>query len=147
MANRVPEEDTRFADPNDLTTQIREYMTIKKNIEFMETRQRELRDKLFAQIEEQGYEDDKGNITLELPMEIEGIWRLEKARRVQRKLDEMTAERIIEETGIGPDVYKMVQIIDEDALMACLYEDKITEDQLDEMFPPKIIWALMTKKK
>lgn len=146
MAHRVPEEETRFADPNDLDSQVREYLTLKKNIEFMETRQRELRDKLFSQIEEQGYEDDRGNVTLELAGAIDGVVRLEKARRVQRKIDEQVADRIIAETGIGDDVYKTIQVIDEDALMACLYQDKITEDQLDEMFPPKIIWALMTKK-
>lgn len=147
MANLIPEEGTRFSDPNDLGSQVREYMAIKKNIEFMESRQRELRDKLFEQIESEGYEDDKGNLTLELSSEIEGVVRLEKARRVQRKIDEQVADQIIAETGIGDQVYKMVQVIDEDALMACLYEDKITEEQLDAMFPPKIIWALMTKKK
>jgi hypothetical protein len=28
-----------------------------------------------------------------------------------------------------------------------MYEGKISEEELDEMFPPKIIWALMTRKK
>lgn len=147
MANRIPEEETRFSDPDALETQISEYMKLKTSIEFMESRKSELREKLFSQIDEYGYEDDKGNITLELGSEIDGIVRLEKSRRVQRKLDELTAERLIEELNLGEDVYKTVRVIDEDALMACLYQDKITEDQLEEMFPAKIIWALMTKKK
>ena len=147
MANLIPEEGTRFADPDDLTTQIREYMKIKANVEFMETRQRELREKLFAKIEELGYEDDKGNINLELGQEIEGVVRLEKSRRVQRKLDEQVADALIAQHGLGDEVYKTIQVIDEDALMACMYEGKISEEELDEMFPPKIIWALMTRKK
>ena len=147
MANRIPEEETRFADPDSLETQLSEYMKLKTSIEFMESRKSELRDKLFSQIDEYGYEDDKGNITLELGSDIDGVVRLEKSRRVQRKLDELTAERIIEELSLGDDVYKTVRVIDEDALMACLYQDKITEEQLEEMFPAKIIWALMTKKK
>lgn len=147
MADVIPEEGVRFADPDSLETQLREYMKLKASLEFMETRKSELREKLFSQIEEYGYEDDKGNLTLELDTGIEGVARLEKSRRVQRKLDELAAERIIEETGIGDDVYKMVRVIDEDALMACVYQDKITEEQLEEMFPAKIIWALMTRKK
>jgi hypothetical protein len=147
MAEVIPEEGVRFADPDSLETQLREYMKLKASLEFMETRKSELREKLFAQIEEHGFEDDKGNLTLELGAGIEGVARIEKSRRVQRKLDELTAERIIEETGIGDDVYKTVRVIDEDALMACLYQDKITEEQLDEMFPAKIVWALMTRKK
>jgi hypothetical protein len=31
--------------------------------------------------------------------------------------------------------------------MAAYYQDKITEDQLDEMFPVTVTWALRTLKK
>jgi hypothetical protein len=41
----------------------------------------------------------------------------------------------------------MVRVIDEDALMASFYEEKITEEQIDEMFPVVITWALRTPKK
>jgi hypothetical protein len=147
MANIIPEEGVRFQSPDSLEAQVREYLKVKETIEQMESRQRELREKLFEKIDEEGFEDDKGNILLEFDAAIDGIVRLEKGRRVTRKIDELKAEEIIEATGIGDDVYKTVRIIDEDALMAMLYQDKITEEQLDEMFPAKIVWALLTKKK
>jgi hypothetical protein len=31
--------------------------------------------------------------------------------------------------------------------MAAYYQDKITEEQLDEMFPVNVVWALRTLKK
>lgn len=143
---KVIEEENRFADPNELSSKVREYMQVKQTLEQMEAKQKELRDELFASIDADGFEDEKGNLQLELDSEILGVVRLEKQRRVSRKLDELKAEEIIETNGLGEDLYKMVRVIDEDALMAAHYEGKISEYELDEMFPAKITWALMTKK-
>lgn len=143
---KVIEEEGRFADPNDLTSKVREYLQVKKVLEEMEVKQKELREALFASIDSEGFEDDKGNIQLELDSEILGVVRLEKQRRVARKLDELKAEEIIDANGLGEEVYKMVRTIDEDALMAAHYEGKVSEYELDEMFPAKVTWALMTKK-
>lgn len=145
MANLI-EEENRFANPDDLSSQIREYAQVKKTLEDMETRQKELREQLFAALDDLGYEDDKGNIQLDLDSEISGIVRIEKQRRVSRKLDEDVAEQIIEDNNLSDDVYKMVRTIDEDALMAAHYEGKLSEDEIDRMFPAKVTWALMTKK-
>jgi 16S rRNA A1518/A1519 N6-dimethyltransferase RsmA/KsgA/DIM1 with predicted DNA glycosylase/AP lyase activity len=113
----------------------------------MEARSRELREALFAKIDAEGYEDDKGNITLELDSAVEEVTRIEKQRRVTRKLDESIAEELIKERGIEDAVYKTIRVIDEDALMAQMYEGHISEEDIDQMFPSKVVWALMTKKK
>lgn len=143
---KIIEEEGRFADPDDIAFQVREYLQVKKTLDEMESRQKELREKLFAQIDSEGYEDDKGNVQLDLDSDILGVVRIEKQRRVSRKLDELRAEELIEANGLGDELYKMVRTIDEDALMAAHYEGRITEDELDEMFPAKVTWALMTKK-
>lgn len=143
---KLIEEDGRFADPDNIAYQVKEYLMVKKTLDEMETRQKELREKLFAALDEEGLEDDKGNIQLELDEDILGIVRIEKQRRVSRKIDELKADDIIESNGLGDTVYVMTRTIDEDALMGAFYEGKITEDELDEMFPPKVTWALMTKK-
>jgi hypothetical protein len=90
--------------------------------------------------------DDKGNLILELETEIEGVRILEKQRRTSRKIDEVVADEIILEKGLE-ELYKVVRVIDEEALMAAMYDGKITEDELDAMFPSKVIWALNIKKK
>jgi DNA-directed RNA polymerase specialized sigma54-like protein len=147
MANRIEEEEQRFSDPNSLDDQVREYLNIKKNIEFMEQRRNDLRDKLISAIDSGGYEDDKGNVILELPSSIDDVVRLEKTRRVSRKLNELVAEDIIARNNLEDVAYKTVRVIDEDALYALLYEGKLAEEELDEMFPANVTWALMTKKK
>jgi hypothetical protein len=147
MANRIEEEGVRFNDPNDLASQIREFVKLKTTVESMESRQSELKEKLIAALDASGYEDDKGNIQLELDEEIEGVYRLEKQRRVKRKLDESRAEELLAELGLDGEVYEMKPVLNEDALMAAFYEEKITEAQLDEIFPLTVMWALRTVKK
>jgi len=147
MANTAPEEGLRFSSPDDLESQVREYIKLKSTMEVLETRQKELREKLFEKIDENGFEDDKGNVILELEATIEEVVRLEKQRRVTRKIDETKADEIIAEKQLEDSVYEMKRVINEDALMAAHYEGKISEDEIDEMFPAKIVWALTTKKK
>jgi hypothetical protein len=147
MAKIIEEDGIRFSNPDSLEAQIREYVKVKATLDQMESRSRELREALFAKLDEEGFEDDKGNITIELDSAIDDVVRIEKQRRVTRKLDEEVAEEIITERGIGDVVYKTIRIIDEDALMAQLYEGNVTEEEIDKMFPSKIVWALTTKKK
>ena len=56
------------------------------------------------------------------------------------------AEEIITAHGLEDSLYKTVRVVDEDALMAALYEEVLTEEEVDEMYPPKVVWALVLKK-
>jgi hypothetical protein len=143
----IPMGGPREFNTDDLMGQAREYVTIKKEIESLEGRQKELRNALFEKIDSDGYEDDKGNFWLELPEEIEGYLSLQKQKRVTRKIDEQVADTVIEEKGLEERLYKVVRVVDEDALMAALYDGTLTEEEVDSMYPSKVVWALMTSKK
>ena len=93
-----------------------------------------------------GEEDDKGNIVLELPEEVDGYSAIIKQRRVSRKIDEDKAEEVITARGMEETLYKTIRVVDEDALMAALYNDELTEAEIDEMYPQSITWALVLKK-
>ena len=147
MAKVIEEEVPRLSNPEDFETQVREYLKLKASMDFMESRVKELRTKIFEKMDLDGDPDDKGNINLFLDQEIDGVSRLEKQRRVSRKLNEALAETIIDEAGIGDEVYETKRVINEDALMAAFYEEKITEEQLEDMFPATITWALRAPKK
>ena len=147
MARIADEDIPRFDDPDSVNAQVREYMMVKKTIEQMETRSKELREKLFSVLDTEGLEDSNGNIQFELPDAIEGIARIEKQRRVSRKLNEPKAEMILQERGLYDDIFVLKPTLDEDALMAAFYEGKITEEELDDMFPATVVWALRTLKK
>jgi hypothetical protein len=143
----IDENPREFADPNDINTQVREYLQVKSSLDMLEGRQKTLRDSLFAHIEADGEFDDKGNVFLELGAEIDGVVRIEKQKRVTRKLDEENAEKILSENGIEDDVYETVRVVNEDKLMAAFYEGKITEDELERIYPAKVVWALRTAKR
>jgi hypothetical protein len=113
----------------------------------MDTRSKELREKLFAALDSVGEEDTNGNIIIQLDKAIDGVVRLEKQRRVSRKLNEALAETLIDEKGLGDTLYETKRVINEEALMAAYYNGDITEEELDEMFPVSVTWALRTAKK
>ena len=147
MANRVEEEGVRFSDPEDLQSQVNEYVKLKASMSVMEARQKELKAKIFAHIETEGSEDTAGSVSLYLDRPIGDVQRVQKTRRAKRTLNESVAETIIATAGIADDVYEMKRVINEGALMSAYYEEKITEEQLDEMFPTTVIWALDILKK
>jgi hypothetical protein len=142
-----PEEKIDFSDPDNFETQVREYARLKATLEMLESRQKELRESLFTALEEKGFEDDRGNLVIELPSEIEGVVRLEKQRRVSRKVNEMVAEEIIAEHNLEEELYTTIRVVNQDAIMSALYEGKLTEDEVDRMYPPTVTWALRTAKR
>ncbi len=143
----IDDNPREFADPNDLSTQVREYLQVKASVDMLEERQKALREALFAHIDTDGEFDDKGNVFLELGADIDGVVRIEKQKRVTRKLDEENAEKILSQNGIEDDVYETVRVVNEDKLMAAFYEGKLTEDELERIYPAKVVWALRTAKK
>ena len=143
---RVKDVEPRIAEDN-LESQAKEYAFLKKQIEYLEKQQKELREKLFSQIEESGEVDDKGNLLLEFPKEIDGFVSVMKQRRVSRKIDEGVADQVIADKGLEDELYKTIRVVDEDALMAALYEGKLTEEEIDEMYPQHIVWALVMNKR
>lgn len=142
---RVKATEAREEDP--LIKDAREYSFLKQQIEFLEKQQKEVRERLFTTLDEMGETDDKGNIIVELPEEVNGFGAVVKQRRVSRKIDELVADEIITEKGMEDQLYKTIRVVDEDALMAALYNDELTEAEIDLMYPQKIVWALVMNKR
>jgi hypothetical protein len=142
---RVKATEGREEDP--LIKDAREYSFLKQQIEFLEKQQKEVRERLFTTLDEMGETDDKGNIIVELPEEVNGFGAVVKQRRVSRKIDELVADEIIIEKGMEEQLYKTIRVVDEDALMAALYNDELTEAEIDLMYPQKIVWALVMNKR
>lgn len=141
-----PDEKINFSDPDNFETQVREYARLKATLEMLESRQKELRESIFVALEDRGFEDDRGNVVIELPEAIEGVVRVEKQRRVSRKVNEAVAEEIIAEHNLEDELYTTIRVINQDAIMSALYEGKLSEDEVDRMYPPSVTWALRTLK-
>lgn len=144
---RVKDVEPRSADENDLIAQAKEYAFTKQQMEYWEKKQKELKTQLFERLDNEGEVDSKGNLVIELPTEVEGFVALVKQRRVTRKIDELAADALIESKGLEDKLYKTIRVVDEDALMAALYNDELTEAEVDEMYPQSVVWALVMNKK
>ena len=144
---RVKPTEPRVADADDFVAQARNYSFIKQQLEYWEKQQKELKAKLFEQLDAEGEADSSGNIVIELPEEIDGAVAVVKQRRVSRKINEERAFELIEEKGLRDKLIITKEVVDEDALMAALYSDELTEDEIEEMYPQNIVWALVLKKR
>ena len=144
---RVKEEEPRVPAVDDLESQAKQYIFFKKQVEYFESELKSLREKLFEDIDANGEVDGSGNLFVELSSEIDGVTMLQKQKRVSRKIDPQMADNLIVSKGLENELYKTIQIIDEDALMASLYEGKLTEEEVDLMYPQKIVWALILNKR
>jgi len=144
---RIKEEEPRVPAVDDLEAQAKQYIFFKKQVEYFESEIKSLREKLFEDIDANGELDGSGNLFVELSTEIDGVTMLQKQKRVSRKIDPQMADNLIVSKGLETELYKTIQVIDEDALMAALYEGKLTEEEVDLMYPQKIIWALVLNKK
>jgi hypothetical protein len=144
---RIKNEEPRVNVEDNLMGQAKHYAFVKEQLEYWEKQQKELKAKLFERIDSEGEEDSSGNVVIELPEDINGVVAVVKQRRVSRKINETRAEEIIAEHGMEDTLYKTIRVVDEDALMAALYNDDLTEEEVEEMYPANVVWALVMKKR
>lgn len=141
----VRRQAERF-DPNGLLSLVREYSGARAQTTLLSAREGELKRRLSTIVEEYGEADEKGHLWLQLPESAGGYISLQRQRRVSRALDEDKAERILAAAGITEQCYRMEPVLDQDAVMAALYEGTLTEAQIDEMWPQKISYAFVPVK-
>lgn len=145
MPKIIPQEDNRFEDST--TTDFRAFVKLKHQIDDLTKMQSEIKTRLTEVLEKYGEVDDKGHIWYDLPDAVDGYKGMQRQRRVSQKLDMDAAQDILDNLGLSDRCVKMVPSLDEDEVMACLYEGLLTEDQVDAMFPKTITWAFIPVKK
>jgi len=126
---------------------VRQNVVLKEKIESLTEIQSEVKKSLKEGIEALGETDDRGHIVVQIDDEdSSGIKRVLQQRRVSKSLDFEAAELILKERELYESCVTMVPVLDEDAIMAAYYEGRITEEDIDKMFPSKITWALVMSK-
>lgn len=130
---------------DDLNARVSEYLYLKKQIEDLGTRQKELRNELMEVVKTDGYEDADGHWWLDLENPIEGKVALKRERRTKQEVDEEAAQDLLTERGLWHTCTKQVRVLDEDAIMSALWNEDLTEEDIDTIYPKKVIWALTVK--
>lgn len=140
------EKPSRDVSLTGILVTVKQYMNLKRRIDDLTKEQIVLKGELSDIVDKEGEPDDKGHIWLQLPDEVEGVSSLKRERRVSQSLDMDAAILILTQKGLAERCIKPVPTIAEDEVMAALYEGKLTEEDVDTMFPKKITWAFITSK-
>lgn len=127
----------------DLKRTIRQYLSLKDEVDLLSKRQSELKKRLSDAVDSAGETDDRGHITLNVEDDIKGDVKLTRQKRVSKTLDLQVAEEILTKRGIKDACIKMIPTLDEAAIMAAFYEDRLTEEDIDAMFPAKTSYAFL----
>lgn len=130
---------------DDLSREVLEYQNLKAQIDDLDKRAKSLRDSLMESVKVLGEPDDKGHLWMELDDEVNGVHSVLAERRVSQTLNEERAQEILAERELLDRCTKTVRVVDHDEVMACLYDELVSEADVDEMFDNKITWALRLK--
>ena len=95
------------------------------------------RDTLIAFVEKSGIVDDKGHQWTEA----EGIGTAKRERRVSNVFDSDFAEDWLKENNLWKECTTTITVLDEDAIVALIYTDKIPQDVADQMYTERASFA------
>lgn len=96
----------------------------------------ELKGVLKGYVKKFGSTDDKGHGWLPAITH-----QLKNERRVSRSFDSSAAERWAKETGHWDSVKRTIETVDEDALMALVWDNPELEEQVSKFYTEKATWA------
>lgn len=144
---RVIDSEGNLDRDSFLISKTAEWARLKRAADDFGKQASEIKDLLAQVIDAEGEVDDKGHFWLELPREVEGYVSLCRQRAVSQKLDAEVAENLLTEKNLKDRCFKMVPVLDEDEVMACLYEGLLTEEDVDAMFPKTVTYRFVPSKK
>lgn len=132
-------------EDKELKNTIRQYLVIKDELDALTKRQNEIKQRLIDVVDSVEA-DDRGHRILTIEDETIGDITLTRQRRVSKSFNMEVAEDILTKKGIKDQCIKMVPTIDEAEIMSAFYENYLTEDDIDAMFPSKISYAFLLDK-
>ncbi|NBW11501.1 MAG: hypothetical protein EBR82_26070 [Caulobacteraceae bacterium] len=142
IINETPDDDL-----SSFKQEVRQYNALKDEATAIDGRISTLRKRIMAVIEERGEVNDKGSIILDASDSNNGPMQVVKQRRVSKMFDEDKADALLQEKGLFETCTKTITVLDQDAVMAAYYDGKLTDEDIETMFPEKVSWALIVEKK
>jgi len=133
-------------DINQVRELVQQAAALKEQTDLLTKRQSEIKARLTEVVDELGEVDGRGHITFEVDDSVSGIKSISKQRRVSQSIDMDVAESILAAKELTDDCVKQVPVLDEDAIMAAYYQGKLTEEDIDKMFPKKVSYAFLMNR-
>jgi REP element-mobilizing transposase RayT len=132
-------------DIKELTEYVRQNAILVERISELSAIQSDLKNNIREGVKELGVESDKGHIVVELNDEVSGVRNAMQQKKVSKNLDMAVAEELLKSKGIYDRCVELVPQLNEQQIIEAYWEELITEEDLDTMFPSKVVWALVVK--
>jgi hypothetical protein len=129
-----------------INREVQQYVSLKNEIDQLTDRRDVIKKRLLVHVEQNGEPNEKGSLVFEINDETSNTKSVIKQRRVSKVFNQAVAEEILKAKGVYDVCTKTVVTLDEDAVMGAYYNGDLTDDDIDTMFPEKIIWALVLEK-
>jgi hypothetical protein len=126
--------------------EVQQYVFLKEEVTAIESRVGTLRKRILAAVDELGEVNDKGSLVLPIDDKVSNTASVIKQRRVSKVFDEDKANDVLKDKGLFESVTKTIVVLDQDAVMAAYYDGKLTDEDIESMFPEKVSWALILEK-
>lgn len=126
---------------------IREHLTFRKARENFAKKEDQTKKALMEFLASQGEVDEKGSRFFYVPEgEVEGITAIKREKRVSQVLDTDAAMALVKEKGLEAECIEMVPVLNEDALLAAAFDDRITDEEMGALYEDKESYAFILVK-
>jgi hypothetical protein len=115
---------------------VQEYKGAKEMAESAKKRADGIKAQLIVLVDEQGYEGENGHRWFEV-----GEFRLKRERRVSKSFDSAACEAWAKETGLWDNVSEVVEVLNEDKVLALAWDDPEIRDEIERFYVEKETWA------
>jgi hypothetical protein len=130
----------------EIQADIRQFATLKEQVDLITKRMNEVKKNLTDAVDTYGEVDGRGHIVLELGDESVGVVSLTKQRRATPSPDMEAIERILKEKELWDRCIVMVPEVNKDEVMAASFDNLLSEEEIQEMYPLNVSYAFFMNK-
>ena len=132
-------DDCEWTEGDDAAFNLRlvqEYKAAKEMADTAKKRADGLKAALVELVDERGYEGENGHRWFEV-----GEFRLKRERRVSKSFDTAACEVWAKEAGLWDSVSEVVEVLNEDKVLALAWDDPEIRDEIEGFYVEKETWA------
>jgi chemotaxis regulatin CheY-phosphate phosphatase CheZ len=135
MDKRVVKRTENF-DASYIERLAEDYKKSKEFLADIEKRTNAIKKELSDVVDANGVPDEKGNVWLRI-----GDLALKREKRITRSLDHQSAEDWARANGHWDDIKQVIEVLDEDKLLALAWDNSDLEDTIQGFYVEKEVWA------
>jgi hypothetical protein len=126
--------------------EVQQYVSLKGEASAITDRVDVIKKRLTTFAEQNGTPNEKGSLIFPVDDPVTGTKAIVRQKRISKVFNEEVADHVLKTAGIFEECTKTITVLDEDAVMAAYYQGKLTDEDIDSMFPEKVTWALVLEK-